>query len=109
MFIFLQELEQPFISNLSPESYSALQQLLGSAKGILWVSAGGGACPRMPEHKIIDGLSRSLRNENPERRFATLTLDFKGSLTEQQLQSIHQIFNTTHFGSDSTEYEPEYI
>ena len=109
VFVFLQELERPFIRNLSADSYSALRQLLISAKGLLWVSAGGGACPTMPEHKIIDGLSRSLRNENPERRFATMALDVKGSITEQQLQSIYQIFKTTHFGSDSTEYEPEYI
>ena len=109
VFIYLQELERPFISTLSAESYSALQQLLVSSKGVLWVSAGGGVSSKKPEYQIVDGLSRALRNENPERRFATLALDVAGSLTEQQLQSIHQIFKATRFGSDSVDYEPEHI
>lgn len=109
VFIFLQELDRPFINTLSAKSYSSLQHLLVSSKGVLWVSGAGGASPKMSEHKIIDGLSRALRNENPERQFATLALDVDGVLTKRQVQSIHQVYKTTRFGSDSTEYEPEYI
>lgn len=109
VFIFLQELERPFLANLSPEIYSKLQQLLTLSKGVLWVSAGGGACPKKPDYAVVYGLTRSLRNESPERRLTTLALDVQVSVTEQQLQSISRILKRSHFVSESTEYETDYI
>lgn len=107
-FIFLEELEQPVISDLSSKTYLALQELLTSSKSMIWISGCGGASPKRPEYAIIDELSRVLRNENPERPFTTLELDIQGDITEKQLQIIHRCIRT-QLSFDFSDYEPELV
>lgn len=108
-FIFLNELDQPLLGELTSNTYSALQELLTSSKSVLWVSDGGGETPKRPEYAIINGLSRVLRNENPERPFATLALDTQGNITEKQLQIIEHIFRTIQLSPKSLSHEPEFV
>lgn len=109
-FAFLEELERPVLSELTSETYLALQELLVSAKSIFWISDCGGASPKRPEYAVINGLSRVLRNENPERPFITLALDLQGDITEKQLQSIHRCFQTVqHNKFEPLSYEPEFV
>lgn len=110
-FIFLEELEHPLLKNLSSQKYLSLRELLTSPKGILWVSNRGGVSPERPEFAIVDGLSRVLRNENPERPFVTLGLDVqRGTITDKQFQSIRHAFRIIHQpNAASLGYEPEFI
>ena len=108
-FIFLQELEQPLLNDLSSKTYSALQELLTSSKGVFWISDSGGKSPKRPEYAIVNGLSRVLRNENPERPFVTLALDIQGHITEKQLQNIRRVLRFIQPNSEPLNYEPEYI
>lgn len=108
-FVFLEELEQPFLWDLSSNAYAALQRLLTSSKGVLWITGGGGASTPKPEHAVIDGLSRVLRNENPERPFLTLALDSEGDITKKQLQYICDIFRMTRSDFNSLDYEPGFV
>lgn len=109
-FVFIEELERPVLSDLSSETYLVLQELLTSAKSIFWISDCGGASPKKPEYAVINGLSRVLRNENPERPFITLALDLEGDITEKQLQNIHRCFQPVQQSRlESLSYEPEFV
>lgn len=110
-FIFLEELERPLLGDLSPEKYPAIQELLTSCKSVLWITDGGGSdYSKRPEYAIVNGLSRVLRNENPERPFATLALDIHADVTEKQIQLIcrvfHQVLGTDH---ESAWYDSEFV
>lgn len=110
-FIFLEELENPLLKDMSSQRYLSLRELLTSSKGILWVSKRGGISPERPEFAIVDGLSRVLRNENPERPFVTLALDVQGGMiTDKQIQSIRHVFQITHQCiAAPLGYEPEFL
>lgn len=107
--IFFEELEQPLLWDLSSGTYSALQGLLASSTAVLWVSAGGGISSKRPEFALVNGLSRALRNENPERPLVTLALDIQGGVTEKQLRHIRDVFRITQLSFQSPNYEPEYV
>ena len=63
VFAFFEELQQPFLDDLSSTAYSMLQSLFTSSKGVLWLSAGGGLSQEEPGFAVINGLFRVLRNE----------------------------------------------
>ncbi|KAF2490386.1 reducing type I polyketide synthase [Lophium mytilinum] len=109
-FIFIQEMERPFLIDLSNEMYSMFQELVTSAKGILWVTDGGGNAPKKPESGVANGLFRVLRNENPERPCATLALDLDSAVTIEQLEAICQIFRIVQQADvDQSTQDMEYV
>ena len=57
------------------ETYAKIQDLLTTAKGILWVCQVDSNTLTAAEADLVIGLARTLRNENPLMRFATLNLD----------------------------------
>jgi len=109
VLIFIVELEQPVLYNLSLDLYTKFQQLLTDAKSIIWVNAGGSANPARPEYAVINGLSRVLRNENPERPFITLALDAPHGVTDRQIDHIHRLFRYSQHAIYTKEYEPEFV
>ncbi|KAL9045613.1 MAG: hypothetical protein Q9214_001371 [Letrouitia sp. 1 TL-2023] len=109
IFVCLLDLEQPFLYNLSSDTYSILQKLLISAKDQMWVNSFGGSVSGKPEYGILNGLARALRNEYEAHRFTTLALDVRGDLTERQLDTVHNILRKNHFNPDHMDGEPEYI
>lgn len=109
VLIFLQELERPILTNMSKQEYQALQNLLSNAQGLLWVTAGGGRSPKDPAYGVINGLSRSLRNENVNIPFVTVALELSDGPTESQLRSIQRIIEQSRLGFANDRYEPEYV
>ncbi|KAF2811141.1 reducing type I polyketide synthase [Mytilinidion resinicola] len=109
-FIFIEEIERPFLMNLSKEMYSIFQKVAASAKGILWVTNGGGTAPKQPESGVANGLFRVLRNENPDRPCATLALDLDSAITDEQLEAICQIFRLVQQENfDQSTQDMEYV
>ena len=72
VFIVLEEVEYPFLTDISPEQLEAFKRLC-SAHGILWVTKG--AYSEKPVANMVLGLARSLRNERTGLDFITLDLD----------------------------------
>ena len=72
VFIVLEEVEHPFLTDISPEQLEAFKWLC-SAHGILWVTKG--AYSEKPMANMVLGLARSLRNERTGLDFITLDLD----------------------------------
>jgi acyl transferase domain-containing protein/NADPH:quinone reductase-like Zn-dependent oxidoreductase len=92
--VFISELHRPFLAHLSPERFSALQAVLTTAHGVLWVVRGAYAGSTNPEANMITGLSRSIRSETA-MKFATLDLDGVEPLTEADtVRAVANIFGS---------------
>ncbi|KAK4210832.1 putative polyketide synthase [Rhypophila decipiens] len=65
----------PDLTNPSPAKYSVIQSLLLSSKAVLWVTRGAAIKCEQPMFALSHGLLRTLRCENPSKRYMTLDLD----------------------------------
>ena len=104
VFILL-ELEAPVIFSLSETTYLTIQSLLTSAADITWIRGGGGTGAQDPAWNMIEGLSRSIRNEDLERKIIVIALDMRplAALNTNQLDTICEI------GFQSSEYPPNEV
>ncbi|KAA8905059.1 fatty acid synthase S-acetyltransferase [Sphaerosporella brunnea] len=73
--IFLPELEESLLSDISTEDYQALQKMIAAASGVLWLTQGGGTTPENPNAELVTGLARCIQSENSSFSFIHLTLD----------------------------------
>lgn len=71
--VFLPEIESSFLHSMNEEEFTLVKCLLGSGKGSLWVTQGGGQSPNRPEADIIVGIARTIRSEDSSRRPIVLT------------------------------------
>ena len=108
--IFLGEMDDSILAHLQPEEFLKIRSLLGSAKGILWVSRGGAMESTRPEASMITGLVRTLRAENSGTRYTTLDLDARTDLptfSTRATTAIVDVFKAT-FGCESEQLDLEY-
>jgi acyl transferase domain-containing protein len=91
--IFLTELVQPFLADLSSRQFSTLQKVLTSADGILWVVKGAYAGSTCPNSNMVVGLGRTLRSETL-LNFTILDLDQTSSRSDNlAARFIVDVFN----------------
>ena len=97
--VVLYEINGPQLSKLTPEIFSALQRMILSASGILWVVCD--ASDHSPEANLVTGLARTARSEL-ELRFATLDLGTRTHLPSDKAvnQILGVFFNV--FGENSS-------
>lgn len=81
IFVVLEEVEHPFLTDVSPEQLEAFKRLC-NARGILWVTKG--AYSENPMANMVLGLARSLRNERTSLNFVTLDLDGRDDLSPDE-------------------------
>jgi acyl transferase domain-containing protein/NADPH:quinone reductase-like Zn-dependent oxidoreductase len=94
--IFLAELGQPILASLDASEFEALQCLLTTVQGLLWVVQGAYSGSTNPDANMIAGLSRTLRSEGTLMKFITLDLDAKTDLGDSAATSmILEVFTTT--------------
>ncbi|MCJ1437217.1 hypothetical protein MMC27_006603 [Xylographa pallens] len=107
-YVMLVDLERPVLPTLEPISFAALQKLLGSARTLLWVTAGGGRSSN-PDHGMIQGLCRVSRHENNKVALTTLDLEVIGALpSSNHATHIGRVFHATASGKETGEFEPQY-
>ena len=92
--VFLGEIDDSILAHLDSDNFLRIRQLLGSAKGILWVSRGGAMEASRPEASMITGLVRTLRAENSGTRYATLDLDARTDLPTFSIRAASAIVDT---------------
>jgi acyl transferase domain-containing protein len=68
-FISLVELEMALLDNLSEDDFAKVKQLVSMPERLLWVTGGDN-----PSMALVDGLSRTARNENASLKFQVLHL-----------------------------------
>lgn len=95
--IFLPEIEKPLLSILKASEFEALQKILTSVRGALWVVRGAYDKATSPDLNMITGLSRTIRSETL-LPFATLDLDGRepldaDSATEATLKVFQAVFS----------------
>ena len=102
-YVFLPELEEPFIGHLSEDGFKCIQNLVASAQGILW------AVPKTngPEYSLATGLSRCLSSEHREVTFVTIVLENKHHIPNSA-KSILKVIRGV-LDSQSAECETEYV
>ena len=94
--IVLSELSQPLLANLDAADFEALQCLLTTVQGLLWVVQGAYASSTNPDANMIAGLSRSLRSEGTLMKFITLDLDSHTDLGGcTAIQTLLDVFAAT--------------
>ncbi|KAH8883307.1 phenolpthiocerol synthesis polyketide synthase ppsA [Thozetella sp. PMI_491] len=70
--VFLPELEDPFLANMDPQRYTAIQKLT-SAYGLLWPRKSGKLVD--PRFGLVTGFAAAIRAENASLRFVILALE----------------------------------
>jgi NADPH:quinone reductase-like Zn-dependent oxidoreductase len=110
IFIFTHELQNAFLSHISSEEFSLLQDITRSSKGVIWLTrCGGSETHSLPDLRMIDGLSRTLRKENPATTLITVHFETtESSLSPQQLKMLIEVIRQTDFGCGGFDYESEY-
>ena len=98
--IFLVELDEPILSKLKEEEFSAFQKPFTSAQGVIWTTGNSSN----PELSMIHGLARVVRTENLGLKFVTISLEKPG---KDCTRKIAQVFEKTITNSID-DYEPEY-
>lgn len=89
IYIFLLETERPVLYDMTEELYQCLQHLLKGSQSVFWISAGrGSSLAEDPAYGMVDGLSRTLRNETPEQLFVNIALEIREGVTKEHIQSI---------------------
>ncbi|ROV92576.1 hypothetical protein VMCG_08954 [Cytospora schulzeri] len=68
-FISLVELETPLLDNLSESDFDKVKKLVSNCERILWLTGS-----HNPSMAVVDGLSRTARNENASLKFQVLHL-----------------------------------
>jgi NADPH:quinone reductase-like Zn-dependent oxidoreductase len=106
--IFLAELSQPILANIDVTEFEALQCLLTTVQGLLWVVQGAYVGSSNPDANMIAGLSRTLRSEGTLMKFITLDLDARtetsGSMALQILLDVCVATLATSSKIEETEF-----
>lgn len=102
--IFLAELERPLLSTLRGDQFLALQKILTSVQGVLWVVRGAYDHATSPDLNMVTGLSRTIRSETL-LPFATLDLDGQVALSVDQMRITMIKAFSSAFASSSGELE----
>lgn len=100
--VYIVLVREQFLHQSTAEQYAKVQDLLATAKGVLWVYQVDSETLAAAEAELVVGLARTLRNENPSMRFVTLHLDFDPK--EPDALSSTTILNVlrTCFGDESS-------
>jgi acyl transferase domain-containing protein/NADPH:quinone reductase-like Zn-dependent oxidoreductase len=107
--VLITELDQPLLANLDASDFEALQTLLTSVQGLLWVVQGSYPNSTNPDANMISGLSRTLRSEGTLMKFITLDLDDHVELTSPATTSIILDVFTASLSENAKLEETEFI
>lgn len=104
--ICLFELNKPGMFDISENGFAYLKRLLTTQTNILWVSGGGGSNPD-PRYRIVEGLFRSLFQEDSRMKITSLFLDLAVLEPEHaadQIMKIVNLLSQTGTGAPEAEY-----
>ncbi|KAL8735003.1 MAG: hypothetical protein Q9166_001128 [cf. Caloplaca sp. 2 TL-2023] len=105
-YIFLLEIDNAFLSNITESEFAKLKSIIRCSKSILWVTQEQGSTVARPEIDMVTGFARAIRSEYVELKFATLALEGSSCLntsTEMIRKALEQVIDTS-----VDRFEPEY-
>jgi acyl transferase domain-containing protein len=98
-YIFIPELESPFVASLDRDAFETLKKFLVSAQNILWLSGGGLVDVEEPLIGATNGLLRVLRQEDAGKRCAHLDFAKGDAWAEDKIPYVVDVFKRT-FNND---------
>ena len=104
--ICLFELNDPGMFDMSKKAFNYLKSLLKAQTDILWVSGGGGTNPD-PRYRVVEGLFRSLCQEDSRMKITSLFLDLTVLEPEHaadKIMKIVHLFSQKGAGTPEGEY-----
>ncbi|KAM0324053.1 hypothetical protein ACHAQA_008241 [Verticillium albo-atrum] len=91
--VVLAEIDEPFLAAPTEAQFTAVQKMLTTVQGALWVVRGAYSNSTSPESNMVVGLSRTIRSE-AVLPFATLDLDGNNKLGDSQAtRAIMNVFS----------------
>ncbi|KAF2202553.1 hypothetical protein GQ43DRAFT_470778 [Delitschia confertaspora ATCC 74209] len=105
-YIFLAELEEPFLRHIKDTDWKVLKCIMDTAKHIIWVTRGGGQRPSNPDMSIVTGFGRSMITEKLGLDFMELALEANSTVSHIS-ERVQQVINQRHTPSSEIR-EPEY-
>lgn len=97
LYIFASDLTGSFLADLDEESFNKLQKILLCCSSFLWLSRGGLVDAQSPMHAQIQGLLRTLRHEDTNKRYAHLDFEMSHDdfWTQETIDSIVHVMQHT--------------
>ncbi|KAI1170391.1 putative polyketide synthase [Nemania sp. FL0916] len=105
--LVISELEIPLLPTLTPDQWTALQEIFQRRNRILWVSKSSQWKVSNPEGAMIHGLCRSIRREDPLMKITTL--DINSNTPVSAATSIDAILRSLQQVSGTRGSENEYV
>ena len=105
-FISLLDVEATTIAHMDEPQYRAIKSLLLQSSSLLWISRPSHD-EDVPDLGIFDGLSRTVRTENPSLNLVALKLERAGA-TESEIIAIEKIYFASKRGELSDKRDSEY-
>ncbi|KAL4997562.1 hypothetical protein BDV10DRAFT_201827 [Aspergillus recurvatus] len=101
--VFVGEVEQPILHDVTADALTALQAMVIHSKGLIWVTRGGALDCENPQMSLASGFLRSLRNEYVGRANVSLDLDPSSPETwsETAISAIVQVVRAAFANPDN--------
>ena len=106
--IFLLEAEHSVLRNVDSKTFLAIRDIFTTAEGVLWITRGGGKTPALPDHAIVNGLVRTVKQENIKTKFVTVAFEPEKSTVSHIAETILKVYTQT-LGKSIDDCEPEYV
>jgi NADPH:quinone reductase-like Zn-dependent oxidoreductase/malonyl CoA-acyl carrier protein transacylase/NAD(P)-dependent dehydrogenase (short-subunit alcohol dehydrogenase family)/SAM-dependent methyltransferase len=74
-YLFLPDMTEPFLHNMNKEDFEKLRKMLLNGQGTLWLSCGGLIDAKEPLYAQAQGLLRTVKQEDANKRY--VLLDFE--------------------------------
>ncbi|KAK9800099.1 hypothetical protein SCARD494_01892 [Seiridium cardinale] len=91
IYIFIAEMESPFVDGMDAEAFDQLKKVLVNCFDVLWLSCGGLVDATDPSFAATDGVLRTLRQEDSNKR--CIRLDFELDNSPWTLDKIDHIIH----------------
>jgi acyl transferase domain-containing protein/NADPH:quinone reductase-like Zn-dependent oxidoreductase/ubiquinone/menaquinone biosynthesis C-methylase UbiE len=108
--IFVGEMESPIVDGMDEATFGKLKELLLSSSGLLWLSCGGMVDDAAPSFAAVDGLLRTMRQEDAGKRWIRLDFEHDGNpwTVDKLPHIVHVLQQTFDRALESTEIEWEF-
>lgn len=101
--IFAAEMDGPFVHGMNKAVFDNLRGLLTRSRGLLWVSCGGNMCAGQPSYAMVQGLLRTVRQEDTSKRIVQLDFAPNKDGENWTTDQIHHIIDIFQRNFDSSQ------
>lgn len=108
--VVVAEMDSPLVDNMDADTFEKVRTLLLASRSVLWVTSGAISSGYKPQLAQIQGMLRTLKQEDSSVRRIHLDFEDKlGSWTSAQVRFLEQVFSQSFdFSVDDSTVECEY-